>query len=232
MRADEKAIPVHDTRTKCWSVWLVFYKSNSGSDSWLLSQILIHLLQPHPHNCLHPLFSPHPPLQKFSAPVLDRSNAVGLACRRYSAPGAYLRTSDASCWPFMPSHSPSRPSISRSQLWRAQHVLKILSATSMPSNRIPVFNIRHRPFSMSKVHSTLFRNYSSHWLHLLSSSKLVNLNGGTVVDHLRYPLSAINHGPWYNALWITPVQASFSKSSNVNSGTTVPVKIGYRHWVR
>ncbi len=146
-------------------------------------------------------------------PIPDKSYdriATGL-CRFKIAWGITAKSS-GSCWPSGPSQSLDymegsaagiplfqllvNPSVSRSQLCKAQQVRKILSAKSTPDRRMPVFRIRNRPLRMPNVHSTSFRIDSSQAEKRISTLLLVVFIGGTVVGHARYPLSTNNRAPW------------------------------------
>ena len=112
-------------------------------------------------------------------------SSCGNRCRR-TCSGMCSWASERSWKPMLhsqilgvPSSHPSlRPFSFNSQLWRAQHVRKMLSALFCPSKRIPVFRIRKR-------HSTSFLMDSSHFENRMSERFNDVFSGGTVVDQFR-----------------------------------------------
>jgi hypothetical protein len=122
------------------------------------------------------------------------------------------------------SHCSSSPSTSRSQLCKAQQVSHILSALRMLCNQIPVLSILHLPFTIPKVHSTSFRIDSIHSDHRISRRSTEVFNEDTVVAHDKYPLSTINHTPFYFLVLISPC-ALRSNNSNTTSLSILPSKM-------
>ncbi len=113
-----------------------------------------------------------------------------------------------------PLKSALSPSISNNQFSSAQHVNQILLTASTPLILMSDFKIRHLPFNIPNVHSTSFCMLSSHFDQRISSISLVMVNGGTVHDHCKYPLSTITYTPSYLTLMTLPKR---SKSSNFKS---------------
>ena len=63
------------------------------------------------------------------------------------------------------------------------------------------------------VHSTSFHMLSSHFDQRISSILLVMVNGGTIHDHCKYPLSTITYTPLYLTLMTLP-KRSKSRTQN------------------